>query len=112
MTTIVLRYHLDENVDVAVADALLRRGIDVTIPAQAALSGAPDEEHLAFALREGRVIITHDADFLRLASQNARHAGIVYCHLGTRTIGDILRALLLLAEFYDIDDMTNQVEYR
>ncbi len=31
--------------------------------------GASDEEHLAFALAEGRVIFTQDADFLRLAAE-------------------------------------------
>ena len=92
----MLRFHLDENVDQALAHALRRRGIDVTLPGPAGLSGASDEEHLAFALREGRVAITHDADFLRLASRGTKHAGIAFCHFGSRTVGEMLRALLVL----------------
>jgi predicted nuclease of predicted toxin-antitoxin system len=107
----VLRFHLDENVDHALAEALSRRGIDVTIPVEVGLSGVSDEEHLVFTFREGRVIITHDADFLRLASQNMQHAGIVYCHFGARTIGEMLRGLLLLSEFYGLDDMRGNIEY-
>jgi predicted nuclease of predicted toxin-antitoxin system len=107
----VLRFHLDENVDQALAKALSRRGIDVTIPAAVGLKGATDEEHFAFALREGRVIITHDADFLRLASQNLHHAGITFCHFGARTISEMLRELLLLSEFYGLDEMRGKIEY-
>jgi predicted nuclease of predicted toxin-antitoxin system len=107
----VLRFHLDENVDQALADALRRRGIDTTTPAAVGLSGASDQEHLAFALREGRVVVTHDADFLRLASQGTNHAGIVFCHFGSRTVGEMLRRLLVLTEFYEPEKMAKQIEF-
>ncbi len=62
----MLRFHLDEHIDTAIADGLRRRGIDVTTTAEAGLRGAGDEAHVAFALSEGRVLVTNDADFLRL----------------------------------------------
>ena len=68
-----LRFHLDENVDPDVALALRRQGIDVTVTREMGLLGQPDEVQLAFACQQGRVIVTHDTDFLRLASQNAAH---------------------------------------
>ncbi len=107
----MLRFHLDENVDHALADALRRRGIDASLPASVGLRGAADEEHIAFALREGRVVITHDADFLRLAAQGVPHAGIVFCHCGGRTIGEMLRKLWLLSECYGPGEMTGRIEY-
>jgi predicted nuclease of predicted toxin-antitoxin system len=107
----VLRFHLDENVDQALAQALSRRGLDVTLPSSVGLSGASDEEQIAFALRERRVIVTHDADFLRLAFQGVPHAGIAFCHFGTRTIGEMLRVLLLLSEFYEPEAILGRVEY-
>jgi predicted nuclease of predicted toxin-antitoxin system len=107
----VLRFHLDENVDQALAQALSRRGLDVTYPASTGLSGASDEQQIAYALRERRVIITHDADFLRLASQGNLHAGIAFCHFGARTVGEMLRSLLLLSEFYEPEAMLSRVEY-
>lgn len=107
----MLRFHLDENVDQALAQALSRRrGLDVTLTSSVGLSGASDEEQIAFSLHEHRVIITHDADFLRLTSQGVPHAGIAYCHFGTRTVGEMLRVLLLLSELYEPDAILGSVE--
>ena len=107
----MIRFHLDENVDQALAQALIRRGIDVTVSALVSLTGASDEEQIAFAFHEGRVIVTHDADFLRLASQGVIHSGIAYCHFGDRTIGEMLRSLLLLSELYGPEFMFRRIEY-
>jgi predicted nuclease of predicted toxin-antitoxin system len=69
----MLRFHLDEHIDTAIADGLRRRGIDVTTTPEAVLRGAEAEAHVAFALSEGRVVVTNDADFLRLHRQGVRH---------------------------------------
>ena len=63
-----IQFHLDENVDGEIARGLRSRGIDVTTTADAGLGEATDEEHVAFALSQRRVIFTHDADFIRLAA--------------------------------------------
>ena len=75
-----IKFHLDENVEGAIAEGLRRRNIDATATPEVGLLGASDEEQVAFALLQGRVIFTHDADFLRLHRRGAEHAGIVYCH--------------------------------
>jgi len=49
-----MRFHLDEHVAYAIAAGLRRRGIDVTTASDAGLLETPDEQHLAFALQEGR----------------------------------------------------------
>ena len=51
-----IRFHLDEHVDHDIATGLRTRGIDVTTTADAGLLRAGDEEHMAFALPEKRVI--------------------------------------------------------
>ena len=38
-------------------------------------------------LSEGRVLVTHDADFLRYHAEGVEHAGIAYCKKGSRTVG-------------------------
>jgi predicted nuclease of predicted toxin-antitoxin system len=68
-----MRFHLDEHVAHAIADGLRRRGIDVTTTADAALLSASDDEHMAFAKRDGRVIVTQDTDFLRNAANDTTH---------------------------------------
>ncbi len=79
-----IRFHLDESVRNAVAEGLRKRGIAVTTPGDTGLLGASDSEHLAFALRENRVIVTHDSDFLRLDHVGHEHAGVAYCHQQAR----------------------------
>ena len=45
----LIRFHLDENANNAIADGLKRRGIDVTVSVQANLMSATDREQLAYA---------------------------------------------------------------
>ena len=73
-----VRFYLDEHVGHAIAKGLRRRSIDVLTLREASMLGASDEEHIAFARRQGRVIVTYDDDFLRLAAEVPDHAGIVY----------------------------------
>ena len=93
------------------ADALGRRGIDVTTAAEVGLLGANDEEHVAFALQEGRVILTNDRDFLAIAASEEPHAGIMYCKVGAKSIGYIVDALSFFSEDLKLNDMLNRVEY-
>jgi predicted nuclease of predicted toxin-antitoxin system len=106
-----IRFHLDENCTKAIALGLRRHGIDVTTTPEARLLGALDEEHAAYALNEARVIFTQDRDFLRINAVGVPHAGIAYCEKDTRSIGEIIAALVLLWEIYEPQEMTNRVEY-
>ncbi len=106
-----IRFHLDEHCDMAIAEALRRRGIDVTTTPEAGLMGASDEEYLEFATREGRVTFTEDADFLRLSAVRRPHAGVAYCHQQRRSIGKIVRGLVMIWEILDPEDMQNRVEF-
>ena len=58
-----------------------------------------------------RVIFTQDADFLRLNVSGIEHPGIAYCHPESRSLGDIIRMLVLVWEVMDPDEMRNRVEY-
>ena len=68
-----IKFHLDENVTNAIAEGLRQRGIDVTTTPEEKLMGASDEEQIAFAYSQHRVIFTFDDDFLRLASTGIDH---------------------------------------
>jgi hypothetical protein len=105
----MLRFHLDEHVAPAVGDALRRRGIAVTTSSDSGLLGASDEEHLAFALAGGRVMVTHDADFLRLHRGPACWHRL--CSAGGRPTGELVCALLLLASCLSAGDMADHVEF-
>src|SRR5262245_30630783 len=97
-----IRFHLDEHVAHAVADGLRRLGVDVT---------TADGDHLAYTLAESRVLFTQDDDFLALAATGSEHAGLAYCRQNTRSIGEIIRALELIWEIYEPDEIRNRVEF-
>ncbi|HJT31951.1 MAG TPA: DUF5615 family PIN-like protein [Pirellulales bacterium] len=106
-----IRFHLDEHVAHAVADGLRRLGIDVTTTADADLLGADDITQISHALSENQVIFTQDDDFLILAAAGNRHAGIVYCQQQKRSVGQIIRALELIWQICEPDEMKNGVEF-
>jgi predicted nuclease of predicted toxin-antitoxin system len=106
-----IRFHLDEHGDPRIARGLRRRGIDVTTTVDAGLLHATDEEQLAYATSEGRMLFTHDAGFLRLHAAGSIHTGIAFCHAGSRSVGEIIRRLTLIWEIYDPEEMDSRVEF-
>jgi predicted nuclease of predicted toxin-antitoxin system len=106
-----IRFHLDENCPHALAVGLRRRGIDVTSTPEAGLLEATDEVLTAHAIGEGRVIFTQDEDFLAIQASGSPHPGIVYFKKDTRSIGEIIRGLILIWEVYEPDDMADRIEY-
>jgi hypothetical protein len=108
---VLIRYHLDEHVDPAVAEGLRRRGIDVTTTVEAGLTGATDEDQLRFATAEGRVCVTRDPDFLILHSRGIAHGGIAYWHPKRRSVGEIILDLTLLWRVATAEEMQGRVEY-
>ncbi len=106
-----IRFHLDENISNAVAKGLSRRGIDVTTTATEDLIGASDQEQLAFALSQGRVLVTQDDDFLRLHQSGKLHSGIAYCKKASRSTGEIIQALSLIWECVTPAELSEKVEF-
>jgi uncharacterized protein with PIN domain len=106
-----IRFHLDENVDPAVANGLRRRGVDVTTSREVGLLHASDEKQLAFVLAEGRTLVTHDEDFLSRVKAGATHAGVAYCHPESRSIGQMISALLLIRDCLTSEEMRGHVEF-
>ena len=106
-----MRFHLDEHIAHAIASGLRRRSIDVTTSSDAGLLGADDREHVEYARREGRIIVTDDTDFLALADAGVAHPGIVYCRRATHTLGQIIEHLVLIDACLTEEEMANHVEH-
>src|SRR3954451_16187044 len=100
-----IRFHLDENVDPRVAAGLRPLGADVTTTADAGLLSATDDEQLDYIIREGRVIVTQDTDFLRIHSAGRAHPGIAFYPAGGRSVGDVIRGTRLIWEALEPADM-------
>lgn len=105
-----ISFYLDEHIHRAVAEGLRHRGVDVLTAQEAARASLSDREQLTFALAERRVMVTMDSDFLTLADQRVPHAGIAYAN-PRRTVGDLIRALMLMSDVLTPEEMQNQVEF-
>lgn len=106
-----IKFHLDENVSNAIANSLRMRGIDVTTSPEQGLIGASDQQQLAYALSQQRVIFTFDDDFLSLASTGIEHGGIIYTHQKRQSIGKIIGDLVLIWECLEPKYMYNNIEF-
>lgn len=76
------RFYSNENFPHGAVEALRRLGHDVQTSLDAGMANrrVPDEEVLAFATREKRVLLTlNRKHFIRLHSQNNKHSGIIVC---------------------------------
>jgi uncharacterized protein with PIN domain len=108
-----IKYHLDQHVTNAIAHGLRQLGIDVTTTHAVGLQDADDHDHMAYAAANGRVIITHDAGFLRRDAAGEHHAGIGYAPQTKyrRNPGGLIRAAHDLFVRKSAEEMMGCVEY-
>ena len=106
-----IQFYFDEHVAAAVALGLRRRDVDVVRAQEVGLRGGSDADHLSFATRESRVLVTQDADFLQAHRRGAEHSGMAYCDQGSRSIGEMISALLLIHRVLTPEEMRGRVEF-
>lgn len=106
-----IRYHFDEHMPHAVAEGLIRLGIDATTSTDSDLLGASDPSQLAHAAAEGRVLVTRDRDHLALAKAGAIHAGIAYWPAKRTDAGRLVRDLARLHASVTAEEMVGRIEY-
>ncbi len=108
---------MDEDADAhALLSALNHRGLDVSSSREMALLQCSDEEQLAWAFEQGRVIYSYNAsDFCRLHSefmrQGSHHAGIIVGEQQVLSIGAEARRLLRICDARTAADMGDNLEY-
>ena len=77
-----MRVLLDQSVDARLLPFLTSLGHDAVRIGHDYPPGLPDEEVLAIAHREGRILITNDRDFGELVFVHGQaHAGVIYLRL-------------------------------
>jgi hypothetical protein len=106
-----IRFYLDENVPIAVATQLKRRGIEAVTVRDLGLLGDSDANHLHRAAEMGFVLCTHDVDYVKLATGEMEHSGIVFGQQHRHSIGDWVRFLELVHAVYEPNEMLNRIEY-
>lgn len=103
--------YLDENLSPKIAQQLRLRGIDAVCVRDLGYLGDEDSHHLSRATPLNRVLVTTDADFLRMTQEGEKHAGVVFGIQQNHTIGDWVKKLEILCFVYTAADMENHVEY-
>lgn len=106
-----MKFYLDEHIPKGVVEGLRRRDVDVLTVQEADRSGDSDEKQLAFAAREGRVLVTFDDDFLRLDAAGIPHTGVVFSQTGRYTVGELIESLMLIANVIEPNEMKNHIEF-
>jgi len=106
-----LRFYLDENMSIAIADQLKQRGIDAVTVRDLGRLGDTDDNHLLRATNMGYVLCTNDTDYVELATQGSQHAGIIIGQQEKHRVGDWVKGLTLYHAVYTADDMINRLEY-
>ena len=77
----------------------------------AGLIGASDAEQVAYAKREGRVIVSQDTDFLVIAAATTEYPGLAFARKGTRSVRQIVDQLELIHAVLTAEEMQGHVEY-
>ena len=112
-----IRLYLDDDsLTKALVKALRERGVHVVTTSQVGLDGRDDEEHLAYAAEQGRVLCSFNTrDFYRIHSewlaQDKSHAGIILAQQQRYSVGEQMRRILRIIASKSAEDMTNGVEF-
>jgi len=113
----MLRLATDEDFNNRIVRGLLRRqpDLDILRVQDAGLVGKKDDEVLAWASREGRILITHDVTTMKQAAYDRITAGLpmpgVFEVSQDVPIGTAVDEILLLALCSDQDEWQGQVRF-
>jgi len=114
---VTIRLYLDDDcLAKGLVKALRSDGVDVVTAQEAGIAGYDDEEHLAYATEQGRVLYSFNrGDFLRLNKQwleaNRSHAGIILAAQQRYGIGEQKRRIMKVINGKSAEDMMNCVEF-
>jgi len=107
-----MKIYADENIERSIIEGLQRRKIEVVSARELGYIGKPDEFHIKKASEIKAVILTHDVDFLRIASRtDVRHGGMIFSHPKTVSLGECIRGVELIAKILTNKDMENHIEF-
>ncbi|MEL6765118.1 MAG: DUF5615 family PIN-like protein [Cyanobacteria bacterium J06607_6] len=106
--------YLDENLSPRLAQQLRKHGFDAVAVRESKLLGRSDAEQLAFAVNQGRTLVTINfSDFVALHEtyglEERSHFGIVFTT--EERFGTLLNRLLKLLNSLSVDDLVDQIRW-
>lgn len=92
-----MKIYADENIERSIVEGLRRRKIEVFSARELRYLGKPDEFHIKKASEMKVVMLTHDIDFLKIASsKDVAHGGVIFSHPKNVSIGQCIRGVELM----------------
>jgi hypothetical protein len=113
----LIQIYLDEDaVHRGLVNALRSRDVTVLTAVEAALTGKPDEEQLAYATERECVLSSHNAsDFHRLhtewVSAGREHGGMILATQQRFSVGEQLRRILRIRAAASAEGMRSRIEF-
>lgn len=112
----ILLYIDEDSMKQALVIALRNSGVDVITASDVKRTGYLDEEQLAWATQQVRVLYSANVkDFCRINStlmeQGESHAGIILVQQQRYSVGELLRGILNLMATKSAEDMRNQLVF-
>ena len=106
---------MDVQIRLALTEGLRLRGVDVLTAQDDDTTEISDSELLDRATLLGRVVFTHDQDFLRETAWRQQSgqffAGVIYAHQIKVAIGQCLNDLELIAQVGNPEDLADRIIY-
>ncbi len=107
-----MKIYADENIEKSIIEGLRRRKVEVISAKELGYAGKSDGFHIKKASELKAVILTHDIDFLRIATTSGlSHRGIIFSHSKEVSIGQCLRGVELIVNVLTDKDMENHIEF-
>jgi predicted nuclease of predicted toxin-antitoxin system len=110
----MLPAYADENLKQGVIEGLRRRGMDLVTAEDRGQRATEDDVLLATATAERRLLLTNDADFLRIHSEwmtAGRHHAVIVFWAQERPVGEVIRRVLRYARQSTADVVADTVKY-
>ena len=90
-----MKFLTDENIDIRVFNGLKKAGFEIKDIKKESKSGISDKEILDLAMKEKRILITHDKDFENHPYfQKIKHAGVILLRFKNQSYHNVLENLL------------------
>ncbi|MHB2015548.1 MAG: DUF5615 family PIN-like protein [Candidatus Xenobia bacterium] len=104
---------MDEHVSLAITIGLKMRNVDVVTALEVGARGWDDPDLLRLATEQGRVLFTHDQDFLvhgpDWQKRGIPFAGIIYVHQQSANIGMCIEELSLMATWLEPEEVADRI---
>lgn len=107
--------YADVHIPKPIVIGLRLRGVDVLTSQEDGMDEAEDSQILDRSTELGRIVFTHDDDFLKEASRRLQEGkefgGVVFAHQLNAPISRCIDDLELIAKSFEGSDLLNKIEF-